>query len=74
MTVVDRHTVAGAGDDALDEVDVGAFGGGTVAGLAGGWKTVTWPMSGALKRDPIRFTSTRWPISSVGTIDSDGMR
>src|SRR5215207_8050488 len=31
-------------------------------------------MSGALKREPMRFTSTRCPISSVGTIDSDGIR
>src|SRR5215217_1605592 len=40
----------------------------------GGWKTTTSPTSGSPKRAPIRLTSTRWPISSVGTIDSDGIR
>src|SRR5829696_4409488 len=32
------------------------------------------PTGGSLKRAPMRLTSTRWPISSVGTIDSDGIR
>src|SRR5215213_1678769 len=41
---------------------------------AGGWKTTTSPTPGSLKRAPIRLTSTRWPICSVGTIDSDGIR
>src|SRR5688572_385551 len=41
---------------------------------AGGWKTTTSPTSGSPKRAPIRLTSTRWPTSSVGTIDSDGSR
>src|SRR5688572_22375938 len=41
---------------------------------AGGWKTTTSPTSGSPKRAPIRLTSTRWPTSSVGTIDSDGIR
>src|SRR5215217_42429 len=41
---------------------------------AGGWKTTTSPTSGSPKRAPIRLTRTRWPISSVGTIDSDGIR
>src|ERR1700712_2667063 len=41
---------------------------------AGGWKTTTSPTSGALKRFPSRLTSTRWPIWSVGTIDSLGIR
>ena len=40
---------------------------------AGGWKTTTSPTSGALKRLPRRLTSTRWPIFSVGTIDSLGI-
>src|SRR5215203_3387248 len=39
----------------------------------GGWKTTTSPTSGSEKRAPMRLTSTRWPISSVGTIDSDGI-
>src|SRR3954452_16372898 len=41
---------------------------------AGGWKTTTSPTSGCVKRSPMRFTSTRWPICSVGTIDSLGIR
>src|SRR5215213_7534370 len=41
---------------------------------AGGWKTTTSPTDGSLKREPMRLTSTRCPICSVGTIDSDGMR
>src|SRR5215217_1668185 len=41
---------------------------------AGGWKTTTSPTSGVVKRAPIRLTSTRWPIWSVGTIDSLGIR
>src|SRR4051812_21097303 len=41
---------------------------------SGGGKTTTSPTSGVLKRAPMRFTSTRWPTSSVGTIDSLGMR
>ena len=32
------------------------------------------PTCGSLKRLPIRLTSTRWPTSSVGTIDSLGIR
>src|SRR3954447_26856496 len=39
----------------------------------GGWKTTTSPTSGSEKRAPMRLTSTRWPISSVGTIDSLGI-
>ena len=34
---------------------------------------MTSPTSGSLKRSPMRLTSTRWPISSVGTIDSLGI-
>src|SRR5215211_3448192 len=34
----------------------------------------TSPTSGSEKRAPMRLTSTRWPTSSVGTIDSDGIR
>ena len=41
---------------------------------AGGWKTTMSPTSGFPKRSPIRLTSTRWPTSSVGTIDSLGIR
>ena len=41
---------------------------------AGGWKTRMSPTSGLPKCMPTRFTSTRWPIWSVGTIDSLGMR
>src|SRR3954454_12484472 len=41
---------------------------------AGGWKTTTSPTSGVEKRAPMRLTSTRWPIWSVGTIDSLGIR
>src|ERR1700712_2607120 len=41
---------------------------------AGGWKTTISPTSGLLKRLPSRLTSTRWPIFSVGTIDSLGIR
>src|SRR4051812_6730428 len=40
----------------------------------GGWNTTTSPTSGCVKRSPMRFTSTRWPICSVGTIDSLGIR
>src|SRR4051794_36011694 len=40
----------------------------------GGWKTTTSPTSGSEKRAPMRLTSTRWPICSVGTIDSLGIR
>src|ERR1700754_2232267 len=32
------------------------------------------PTSGFPKRSPMRLTSTRWPIWSVGTIDSLGIR
>src|SRR3954453_377605 len=39
----------------------------------GGWKTTTSPTSGSEKRAPMRLTSTRWPICSVGTIDSEGI-
>src|SRR3954470_9558517 len=41
---------------------------------AGGGKTTTSPTSGVEKRAPMRLTSTRWPIWSVGTIDSLGIR
>ena len=41
---------------------------------SGGWKTTTSPTLGSLKRAPMRLTSTRWPTSRVGTIDSDGIR
>src|SRR5262245_48666583 len=41
---------------------------------AGGWKTTTSPTFGSVKRAPMRLTGTRWPIWSVGTIDSDGIR
>src|SRR3954449_6189931 len=40
---------------------------------SGGWKTTTSPTSGSEKRSPMRFTSTRWPTWSVGTIDSLGI-
>src|SRR3954454_9817051 len=40
---------------------------------AGGWKTTTSPTSGSENRAPMRLTSTRWPIWSVGTIDSEGI-
>src|SRR3954454_21026736 len=40
---------------------------------SGGWKTTTSPTSGSEKRAPMRVTSTRWAISSVGTIDSLGI-
>ncbi len=40
----------------------------------GGWKTITWPRSGSENRYQNRDTSTRSPISSVFSIDSDGMR
>src|SRR6478609_2963940 len=40
----------------------------------GGWKTTTSPTDGLLKACPMRLTSTRCPISSVGTIDSLGIR
>src|SRR5215212_10581451 len=40
---------------------------------SGGWKTTTSPTSGSEKRSPMRFTSTRCPIWSVGTIDSLGI-
>src|SRR5215210_1931056 len=37
---------------------------------SGGWKTTTSPSE---NRSPMRLTSTRWPIWSVGTIDSLGI-
>src|SRR3954452_21165995 len=40
----------------------------------GGGKTTTSPTFGLLNTWPRRLTSTRWPIVSVGTIDSDGIR
>src|SRR4051795_13671403 len=40
---------------------------------SGGWKTTTSPTPRSEKRAPMRLTSTRWPIWSVGTIDSDGI-
>ena len=45
----------------------------SISAPVGGWKTTTSPTSGSEKRAPMRLTSTRWPISSVGTIDSDGI-
>src|SRR4051812_13178620 len=39
----------------------------------GGWNTTTSPTPGSEKRAPMRLTRTRWPICSVGTIDSDGI-
>src|SRR3954447_24208233 len=41
---------------------------------AGGWKTTMSPTEGSLKRWPMRLTSTRCPIASVGSIDALGMR
>src|SRR3954451_1272564 len=41
---------------------------------AGGWNTTMSPTCGEEKRAPMRFTSTRWPTVSVGTIDSLGIR
>ena len=32
------------------------------------------PTFGSVKRVPMRFTSTRWPTCSVGSIDSLGIR
>ena len=40
----------------------------------GGWKTTMSPTDGSPKRMPMRFTSTRWPMSSVGSIEPLGMR
>src|SRR5215208_2985878 len=40
----------------------------------GGWKTTMSPTLGSPKCMPTRLTRTRWPTSSVGTIDSLGMR
>src|SRR3954447_2348724 len=60
-----------------------AFGHGSFAGLStpqrfssapfGGLKTVTSPRSGSPKRTLKRFTSTRCPTASVGTMDSLGI-
>ena len=41
---------------------------------AGGLKTMMFPRFGSVKRKLTRSTRTRWPISSVGTIDSLGIR
>ena len=75
--------------DALDEVRVRAAcrrrGAGALARVvvahrllvsapAGGLNTTMSPRSGSPKRKLTRSTSTRWPTSSVGTIDSLGMR
>lgn len=46
----------------------------TLGWPAGGLKTTMSPRSGSLKRKLTRSTRTRWPISSVGTIDSLGIR
>ena len=40
---------------------------------AGGWKTTMSPTSRVAEVVPTRLTSTRWPTSSVGSIDSDGI-
>src|SRR4051794_24279978 len=40
----------------------------------GGLNTTTSPRSGLVKRKLTRSTSTRWPMSRVGTIDSLGIR
>ena len=45
-----------------------------VSAPAGGLKTTMSPRSGSPKRKLTRSTSTRWPTSSVGTIDSLGIR
>src|SRR3954469_23873641 len=47
---------------------------GSPSAPSGGWKTTTSPTAGFEKEWPMRLTSTRWPICSVGTIDSLGMR
>src|SRR3954447_1777168 len=41
---------------------------------AGGWNTSTSPTDGSPKRLPSRLTSTRWPMSSVGSREADGIR
>src|SRR5918997_1258092 len=41
---------------------------------AGGWNTTTSPISGSLKRFPMRLTRIRCPSTSVGTIEGDGIR
>ncbi len=41
---------------------------------AGGLNTMMLPRFGSVNRKLTRSTSTRWPISSVGTIDSLGIR
>src|SRR3954470_17485952 len=41
---------------------------------SGGWKTPRSPTLGSVNRSPMRLTSTRWPTSSVGSIDSLGIR
>src|SRR3954454_21912948 len=46
----------------------------SVSAPSGGWNTTTSPTSGLVNECPIRLTSTRWPIWSVGTIDSLGIR
>src|SRR4051795_8755247 len=46
----------------------------SVSEPVGGWKTTMSPTFGSLKRWPMRLTSTRRPISSVGTMDSLGIR
>src|SRR4051794_41756113 len=40
----------------------------------GGGETTMSPTFGEGNRSPMRLTSTRWPTSSVGSIDSLGMR
>src|SRR5688572_16650959 len=61
-----RHTSPGGGEPPPHFAPLSA--------PAGGWKTTMSPTLGSPKREPMRLTSTRWPISSVGTIDSDGIR
>ena len=41
---------------------------------SGGWKTTISPTWGPLKSMPMRFTSTRWPTDSVGSIEPLGIR
>src|SRR3954451_7477863 len=46
----------------------------SVSEPAGGWNTTMSPILGSLNRWPMGLTSTRWPIWSVGPIDSLGIR
>jgi hypothetical protein len=48
---------------------------GTPSAPAGGWNTMIWPTFGSdPSRWPMRCTSTRSPMSSVGSIEPLGMR